>query len=85
MVTLLLPFSLIGLIMAFWILPRVREERYSIWPWLIGLFLIWPLFVLIAGWRFDEPNFQIAGSIGIVILVFTILMFSGKSFLNFGI
>jgi len=81
MATLLLPFSLIGLLLCFWVLPRVREERYPIWPWLMGMCVIWPLFILLAGWRFDEPKFQGMGAIGIIVLVFTILLFSGKSFM----
>ncbi|MEL7531189.1 MAG: hypothetical protein AAFN10_07785 [Bacteroidota bacterium] len=81
MATLLLPFSVIGLLLCIWVLPRVREERYSIWPWLIGMAIIWPLFILIAGWRFEDRNFQAIGAIGIIVLVFILLLYSGKSFM----
>ncbi|MEM6344460.1 MAG: hypothetical protein AAF927_11295 [Bacteroidota bacterium] len=81
MATLLLPFSVIGLLLCFWVLPRVKEEGLSIWSWLIGMFLIWPLFILLAGWRLEERSFQSIGAIGIIVLVFILLLYSGKSFM----
>lgn len=79
---ILLLYAPIGLLSCFWVIPRVRDERLSIWPWILGLVLFWPLFLVIAGWRFDETRFYNLGAIGIMVFIFALLTLSGVSLLS---
>lgn len=76
---ILLLYAPIGILSCFWVIPRVRDERLSIWPWIVGLIVFWPIMMVIAGWRLDEMRFYAFGAIGIIVFVFALLTLSGFS------
>ncbi|MEL6846487.1 MAG: hypothetical protein AAFP02_25050 [Bacteroidota bacterium] len=76
--------SPMGLLLCFWIVPRIRDEGLGVWPWIIGLLLFWPLMMLLAAWRLDDSRFYSIGAIGIIVFIFSLLTLSGHSFFSIG-
>lgn len=60
----------IGIGMAVWVYNVLSTRGVQLpWLWAIGTALIWPVFVTIVGFKYNEAAMKIVGIVGLVILV----------------
>ena len=60
----------IGIAMAVWVYQVVSKRGGQLpWLWAIGTVLLWPLFVTIAGFKYNETAMKVVGIIGICLIV----------------
>jgi hypothetical protein len=60
----------IGIAMAVWVYNTVKRKGGDLpWLWAIGTFFIWPIFVTIVGFKYNEGAMKIVGIIGLVLIV----------------
>ena len=61
---------IIGIAMAFWVYNVVNSRGGQLpWLWAIGTVVIWPIFVTIVGFKYNETAMKIVGCIGLAIIV----------------
>lgn len=59
----------IGIAMAVWVYNVLSKKGVQLpWLWAIGTAIIWPIFVTIVGFKYNEGAMKIVGIIGLVIL-----------------
>ena len=46
-----------------------RHDGKLPWLWAIGAFVLWPLVIIIAGFKYDEIAMQVVGLIGLGFVV----------------
>jgi hypothetical protein len=69
---------LVAILMAVWVYKLVNRSGGELpWLWAIGTFLIWPLGVTIAGFKYNDTGMKVVGIIGLVLIA------AGVGFLAF--
>ena len=71
--------GIIGLIvsiwMAVWIYQVVNRHGGKLpWLWAAGAFVLWPVVIIIAGFKYDEITMSVTGLIGLGVVVLVVVL-----------
>ena len=67
---------LVSVAMAFWVYQVVSRRGGQLpWLWAIGTLLLWPVFITIVGFKYDETAMKWVGSIVLLVTIGAVLWF----------